>query len=548
MSSALPVHATAALAPVAFLLYAARHAPGEESAVLQAQGLVKRFGAFEVLRRASLQVGRGEKVGLIGRNGSGKSTLLRLLAGVEQADAGHVTRTPSDLVVATLPQAATFEPGTTVTDALRPDPTGDLPPEWERDRVLAGLGLAHLGVDQLARTLSGGEKTRLMLARVLLSDADLLLLDEPTNHLDLEMLAWLERFVRTSRRPFLLVSHDRRFLDRTVDRLYELDSGRLVPYAGGYSAYAEQKELALRRHETLYREQQREISALQEFIRRQLSRSASIQQGPKRGRDHYGRISEKVGRQAKAAQSRLDRIERLDRPRAAAAIQAGFSPRERSGQWVIEARGIAARFDQRPLFEGFDLDVLYGERWGIIGPNGSGKTTLLRHLLGLAAPAAGHITPGASLRTVYLAQEGENLDRERTVLEELQAGSALTHTEARTLLACVLFRQDDVFKRVGSISAGERVRLALAKAMVSGANLMVLDEPTNHLDIAARERMEEALAAYEGTLLVVSHDRHLLDRLVDRLVLLGDGKAERFLGGYSEWEGTADRKGKTPTV
>jgi ATP-binding cassette, subfamily F, member 3 len=182
--------------------------------------------------------------------------------------------------------------------------------------------------------------------------------------------------------------------------------------------------------------------------------------------------------------------------------------------------------------------VIYGERWGIIGPNGSGKTTLLRLLLGLQEPTTGQVTPGASLRPVYLAQESENLDPGRTVLDELLEAGRLSHTEARTLLACVLFQRDEVFKRVGSLSAGERVRLALAKALVSGANLMVLDEPTNHLDIAARERMEDALAAYEGTLLVVSHDRYLLDRLVDRLVVLGPGYARRFLGPYSEWVGT----------
>jgi len=513
--------------------------------VLQAHGVVKGFGAFEILRGASLQLYRGEKVGLIGRNGTGKSTLLRILAGHECADAGQVTRTPADLIVATLPQIAAFPAGVTVTEALREPAMAEPAPPWERDRVLAGLGLAHLALDQPAATLSGGEKTRLLLARVLLGDADLLLLDEPTNHLDLAMLDWLERFARASRKMFLIVSHDRRFLDRTVDRLYELEGGRLIPYSGAYSFYAEQKRLALQRQETLYREQQREITVLREFVQRQLSLAAGIQKGPKRGRDHFGRVAEKVARQAKAARSRLDRIERIDKPRADAAIQAGFAPRHRSGEWVIEARGLGVRFGERVLFDGLDLDVLYGERWGIIGPNGSGKTTLLRLLLGLEEPTAGAVTPGASLRPVYLAQEGEDLDASHTVLDELLEAGRLSRTEARTLLACFLFHRDDVFKRVGALSAGERVRLALAKAMLSGANLMVLDEPTNHLDIATRERMEDALAASEGTLLVVSHDRHLLDRLVDRLVVLGDGPPRRFLGRYSEWAGPAARGGET---
>jgi ATP-binding cassette subfamily F protein 3 len=503
--------------------------------VLQAHGVTKAYGAFDVLCGASLQVYPGEKVGLIGRNGTGKSTLLRMLAGQERPDGGSVTRRPSDLVVATLPQTAEFGTDVRVEEALE-DPSGGEPPLWERDRVLAGLGLAHVALDQPAATLSGGEKTRLLLARVLLSDADLLLLDEPTNHLDVDMLAWLERFVRASRKAFLVISHDRRFLDERLARLYELEDGRLTPYTGGYSAYAEQKRLALQRQETLYREQQRQITVLKEFIQRQLSLAGSIQEGPKRGRDHWGRISKKVAQQARAAQSRLDRIERIDKRREAAAIQASFAPERRSGEWVIAARDLGVRFGERTLFDGFDLDVIYGDRWGIVGPNGSGKTTLLRVLLGLQEPTEGRVTPGASLRPVYLAQETENLDPGHTVLDELLEARHLSHTEARTLLACFLFRQDEVFKRVGRLSAGERVRLALAKAMVSGANLMVLDEPTNHLDIATRERMEEALAAYEGTLLVVSHDRYLLEQLVDRLVILGSGPPQRFLGRYSEWE------------
>jgi ATP-binding cassette, subfamily F, member 3 len=521
---------------VAFLVYEVRRQPGRERKVLQAHEIRREHGAFEVLRGASMQLYRGEKVGLIGRNGTGKSTLLRILAGQERPDGGQVTRTPSDLLVADLPQTAEFMAGLSVAEALVDAATGEPAPVWERERVLAGLSLAHVAMDQPAATLSGGEKTRLMLARVLLSDADVILLDEPTNHLDVEMLEWLERFVRASRKTFLLVSHDRRFLDRTVDRLYELEAGRLTPYAGGYSFFAEQKRLALQRQASLYEEQQRQIRVLQEFIRRQIGMAAGIQEGPKRGRDHYGRVSKKVARQARAAQSRLERLERVDAPRAAAGIQAGFAPERRSGEWVIEARGVGARFGQRSLFRDLDLDVVYGERWGIVGPNGSGKTTLLRMLLGLAEPTEGRVAHGASLRPVYLAQESENLNRENTVLDELLEARRLSHTEARTLLACVLFRQDEVFKRVGALSAGEQVRLALAKAMVSGANLMVLDEPTNHLDIAARERMEEALAAYSGTLLVVSHDRYLLDRLVDRLLVLGGNEPRRFLGRYSEWE------------
>jgi ATPase subunit of ABC transporter with duplicated ATPase domains len=509
--------------------------------MLQAHQIYRAFGIQEVLRGASLQLARGEKVGLIGRNGSGKSTLLAILAGRDRPDRGRVVHTHAGLIVADLPQVPDYAPESAVGDVLTDPTTGEPAPEWEARRVLAGLGLAHLGLDRPVGTLSGGEGRRLMFARLLLSRADLCLLDEPTNYLDLPMLRWLEQYLARSPKAYCVVSHDRRFLDRTVTRVLELEEGVLREYAGNYAFYAEEKRRELQQQEALFRRQQEEIGALKEFIRRQLGRAAAVQGGPKRGRDFYGRVSEKMARRARAAQRKLDRIERLEQPREADRISTRFDGARGSRQ-LVEARGLGMRFGDRWLFRDLDFDLVYGERWGVIGPNGAGKTTLLRLLLGQETPTEGWARHAESGQPVYLPQHGEDLDRGQTVLEAFLDGAGalpaggLSETEARTLLACCLFRGEDVRKRVGSLSAGERMRLALARASVSRAPLLVLDEPTSHLDIAARERIEIALAAYEGSLLIVSHDRYLLDRLVDRLLILGAEHPRQYLGRYSEWE------------
>lgn len=502
--------------------------------MLQAHQIHHAFGAQELLRGVSFQLSRGDKTGLIGRNGCGKSTLLRILAGHLEPDRGQVVATQPGLVVAALPQMPEHAPGARLRDFLYGD--GDEgPPEWKARRVLAGLGLAHLTDDRTVATLSGGETTRLMLARLLLSQADLYLLDEPTNYLDVERLGWLERFVAESRQAFLIVSHDRRFLDRTVHRILELEEGCLRNYTGNYTAYMAEKQRERQRQEADYRRQQEEIASLQEFIRRQLGMAASVQGGPKRGRDFYGRVSEKLARRAKSAQRKLEKMEHLAKPRTPQSLLARFENR-RAGRQILEARRLGLNYGDRWLFRDLDFDLTEGERWGVIGPNGAGKTSLLRVLLGETDPTEGHVRRGEAVPLVYLPQYGDELPPEETVLDSLLAVCPLTQTEARSVLACYLFRGDTVHKRVGALSAGERVRLALARASLVGASLLVLDEPTSHLDIAARERVEIALEAYEGALLIVSHDRYLLDRLVDRLVVLGASEPRRFLGRFHEWE------------
>jgi ATP-binding cassette subfamily F protein 3 len=365
-----------------------------------------------------------------------------------------------------------------------------------------------------------------MLARVLLGRHDLLLLDEPTSHLDLPMIEWLESYLQRFPGAVLVASHDRRFLDNVAGAILELDGGRLTRFAGGYTAYAGAKQMQLMQQHDAYVLQQRQIRALQEFARRQLGWAAQTQAGPKRGRDQRGRISEKMAKRAHAAERRIEQIEKVEKVRDTHHLSARLASQSRGGQRVFEVRGLTRSYGDRTLFENVDLDIEYGERIAIAGPNGAGKTTLLRLLLGDEAPSAGTVLSGAGLTPFWMQQEHASLDPALTVYQTIEAVGGLTQTEARTLLACFLFRDDEVFKRVGDLSGGERARLAVAGAVVSGANLLALDEPTNHLDIDTRERLEDALAGYDGTLLIVSHDRWLLDRLTTRRLILENGHVD----------------------
>ncbi|HLK59556.1 MAG TPA: ABC-F family ATP-binding cassette domain-containing protein, partial [Chthonomonadaceae bacterium] len=418
--------------------------------------------------------------------------------------------------------------------------------------ALGGLGFQAQQFAQAVGTLSGGEKTRLNLARLLVGEHDLLLLDEPTNHLDIAMLAWLEAFLQAYKGTYLVISHDRRFLDHTVQRILELEEGRLTEYAGNYTAYANAKQRAIEKRAQDYMLQQRQISALREFATQQRGWAEKTQAGPKDGRDRRGRIAEKMAKRAQAAERRIEQLlnpqgiedvpragGRIEQARSVAHVTAAFAPERRSGKIVFEARGVAKSYGSRTLFQDLDLYVTYGERIGILGPNGAGKTTLARVLLGQEPPSAGTVRVGFGVTPLFLTQEQEHLDPAKTVLESVEAGGSLSHTEVRTLLACFLFREAEVFKRVRDLSAGERVRLAVAGAVVSGANLLVLDEPTNHLDIDTRERLEDALSAYTGTLLVISHDRYLLDRLTERSLVVDAGRVVDYPGNYSAWAETA---------
>ena len=539
------------------------------------------FSGRRVLDAASLSLHEGETVGLIGANGSGKTTLLRIIAGAAQPDSGRVDRRKG-LRIGFMEQEPDLRPEMSLHDAAlgafaelleterrmrelereiadspppadssspagvaelrragsQADPRHDLlrqlgalqarfehaggyEHESRTEAALMGLGFTR---DEFARpvsVLSGGERTRLALARLLLREADLLLLDEPTNHLDLAGIEWLETYLQKKfRGAALIVSHDRLFLDRTVKKILDLDAGRVTEYPGNYTQYAGQKELHRLEQTRKYQEQRAFIEKEEDFIRRY--------HAAQRGREARGR------------QKRLDRVERIAAPAHHRKIAVRFQPRRESGETCVRVEALSKRFGERALFRGLDLEVARGERVAIIGPNGSGKTTLLRILLGEAEPDGGTLYVGHKVHFGYLPQEPTGLNSEQTVLEAVWARDRKQDEVAvRSLLGRFLFSGDDaVGKRLCDLSGGERTRVALACLMVDRPNALVLDEPTNHLDIASREALEAALETYGGTLIMVSHDRYFINRLAQKLLVLdGAGGAPKLvLGNYETYE------------
>jgi ATPase subunit of ABC transporter with duplicated ATPase domains len=470
--------------------------------VLQMFELTKEYDGHAVLTGSSGYLTAGDRVGLVGANGCGKTTLLQILSG-----------------------------------ELRPD-GGSL--RW----LVPGLTRAY--VRQEGRTgpeegpMSGGEKTRAALTRALAANPGVLLLDEPTNHLDADGLVWLESQLKTFRGAVLVVSHDRYFLDAVATRILELDGGKLKEYPGNYSAYARQKQLELETAREEYRQYAREKAHLEEAIRRQIQWASVAQNQKLPGELKLKKAENKAKgkahmQTAKAMQGRLERM-RVDKPRDAARINLRMDEGSGLGRNLILAENLGFTYDgRRWLFRGAGFYVQRGDKVAIVGPNGAGKSTLLKLLLGQMAPTEGriHLAP---MKVAYLAQEMETLNPANTVLEEATGGnSAADQAYARSLLGCLLFSGEDVLKRVAVLSGGEKVRLALAKILLSSPDLLVLDEPTNGLDLPSRERVEEALENYPGTLVLVSHDRYLLRRVANRVIAVGGGRIDVFGGGYQEW-------------
>ncbi|HUF05304.1 MAG TPA: ABC-F family ATP-binding cassette domain-containing protein [Aridibacter sp.] len=515
----------------------------------------KSFGGHEILKDVSFQVNPGEKVGLVGRNGAGKTTLFRIIRGEESADSGSVEKLRG-LKIGMLDQHVDFEGHDSVhTAALsafkklhdieaemrrlersmaeRADEDilsryADLQSEFERnggfdytaraEAILLGLGFERESWNDDTAHLSGGQKNRLGMVRLLLSDSDVLLLDEPTNHLDVGALEWLEDFLRQSDLAFVVISHDRYFLDRTCTRIIELDNGRAYSYEGNYSSYLQQAELRREQHQREYENQQAVISKTEAFIRKNLAGQKT--------------------KQAKSRRNMLERLERIDSPAKEAG---GGSFRldhvERTGTHVLTTDDLVVGFGETILADDIDMVLLRGERLGIIGGNGTGKTTLLRTLLGKIRPVAGKFSWGTKTRLGYYSQQLEELEYSNEVIGEFRRVAPMAENgEIRSFLARFLFFGDDVFKRVRDLSGGEKSRLSLAKLIYSGANVLLLDEPTNHLDIPSREALESALLEFPGTIVVVSHDRFFLDRITGRtLDLRGPAGTELFNGNYSDY-------------
>jgi len=547
--------------------------------VLRVSALGISYGADPVLRDVSFVLNTGERAGLVGPNGSGKSTLLRVIAGELRPDRGSVWIDPADRV-AYLPQYPQDELQLSIRESLlRGGGVGELQrrlAEMERampsaqgdaldallaeyaasretfeqrggyelegrlEQVVSGLALDAVDLDLPVGALSGGAKTKLSLARLLLSGASILLLDEPTNYLDLSALLWLERFVREGDRSYLIVSHDRRFLDRTVGSILELTVAEhpLRVWPGNYSLYAEGRLREEQKRLAAYRDQQERIAKIEEDIRRTKEQARDTETAT--NNDVLRRYAKKVAKKAKAREHRLEReldentIEKPTRGWGLHLVDLGRDPID-DQRLALEVTNLHAGYDHHQVLRGVDLLIRGRDRVALMGENGSGKSTLLRCLTGHMA-FEGSVRMGPSVRAGLLSQESEELPLDRSVLEVFRSRTEMYEDQARTYLHKFLFTGHEVFQPIGTLSFGQRSKLALAMLILSDANLLLLDEPTSHLDLPALEAIEDALAQYQGPLLLISHDRYFVERVgITRVEVLADGRLHT-VEGMEEYE------------
>ena len=528
--------------------------------LLSLSNVEKHFGQRVLFEDLSFQIDRGERVGLIGDNGTGKTTLLRIITGEVRPENGAVAVAKSARL-GYLEQDPAFDPANTVMDEAElafaelhalshrlrelehdmAEQTGEALEKtlrqyqsaqhefdlaggyaWRHklEATLHGIGLEDESWGQNVETLSGGQRSRLALAKLLISRPDVLLLDEPTNHLDLTAIEWLEKYLLDFDGAVLLISHDRFLLDRLTTRIVWLTRRQLSNYPGNYSAFVKQREVQELSQQRAFAQQQADIEKQSEYVRR-------FKAGQR-------------ARQAKGREKRLNRLLTSDRMieqvTQSRKIKLSMSTDRHAGDQVLRVRGLTKSFPGKTLWSDVTLDVARGERVGVIGPNGSGKTTLLRVLVGEDDADAGDVRWGANLNIGYYDQRLDDFDPENTVLEEARGDRGdLKDQVLRDTLASLLFRGDDVYKPMSLLSGGERARVALAQLLLDKPNVLMLDEPTNHLDIASREGLEGALRAFDGTILCVSHDRYFLDKTVGRLLVLQPPTVVQFGGSYSAW-------------
>ena len=525
--------------------------------ILACQNIEKSFGGVTLIQNASFHIEDHEKAAMVGINGAGKTTLLRIIMQELPADKGEVILAKGKRI-GYLAQHQDLDTDLTIYDSLLQvkqhildmelqmreiekqmkyakadelerlmDTYSRLTHNFELENgyaykseligVLKGLGFAESDFSKLVSTLSGGQKTRVALGRLLLSKPDIVLLDEPTNHLDMDSISWLETYLLNYAGAVLIVSHDRYFLDKIVSKVIEIDNGKVSSFSGNYSAYSEKKAMLRKEAYQAYMNQQQEIKHQEEVITKlkQFNREKSI-------------------RRAESREKMLDKMEVLEKPSELnASMKIRLEPKITSGNDVLDVKELSKSFPNLPLFSDLSFSVKRGERVAIIGNNGTGKTTILKILNGVIPADSGTFTLGSKVHIGYYDQEHHVLHMEKTIFEEISDDyPKLTNTEIRNLLAAFLFTGDDVFKQISSLSGGERGRVSLAKLMLSEANFLILDEPTNHLDIVSKEILEEALNNYTGTVLYVSHDRYFINKTATRILDLTNHNLVNYIGNY----------------
>jgi ATP-binding cassette subfamily F protein 3 len=531
--------------------------------LLQLNGISKNYGVDAVLSHIDLQVNEKERIGLVGINGAGKSTLLKIIAGEIPQDEGQIIKAKETQIGYLAQNSGLTTDKTiwaemlTVFSSLRimeqdlrqmeqqmasPDLLNDEKKyhemmekysllshtfgqrggyEYEAKirSVLHGLGFGEMSSDTVIGTLSGGQKTRLALAKLLLMEPQLLMLDEPTNYLDIPTLSWLESYLQHYSGAVLVVSHDRYFLDKLVHAIYEIDRTKAKRYTGNYSRFIELKAEEYEIQMKHYEKQQGEIARTEDFVRRNLARASTT-------------------KRAQSRRKTLERMDRLDKPLGdLKKAHFSFEIERQSGKDVLFAKELSAGYPpEEPLFRHVDFAIKRGERVALIGPNGVGKSTLLKVLTGQLKPISGELSWGAHVKLGYYDQEQQGLDMNKTVLDEVwDAYPHLEEVRIRTVLGNFLFSGEDVTKRIRSLSGGEKARVSLAKLMLLNANMLIMDEPTNHLDIYSKETLEGALDDFDGTILFISHDRYFLNRMSDRIMELTPNRVEQMLGNYDDY-------------
>ncbi|MFQ7574010.1 MAG: ribosomal protection-like ABC-F family protein [Lachnospira sp.] len=525
--------------------------------ILSCSHISKAFGTNQIIQDCTFNIEDHEKAAVIGINGAGKSTLLKIIVGELSADEGHVTlskdktlgylsqhqnltsdNTIFDEVMSTKQEIIDMEARIRALEISMKDKTGSdlenlleqytrLNHEFELQNgyayrsevigILKGLGFNEEDFSLKTNTLSGGQKTRIALGKLLISKPDIILLDEPTNHLDMESIAWLENYLSSYKGSVIIVAHDRYFLDKIVSKIIEIDNGNVSVFSGNYTDYAAKKAILRNMQLKEYLNQQREIKHHEEVITKlkQFNREKSI-------------------KRAESREKMLNKIERVDKPvELNDKMNITLEPDIVSGNDVLNVNNLSKSFDNNCLFENMDFEIKRGERVALIGNNGTGKTTILKLINGITAPDAGTITLGTNVNIGYYDQEHNILNPDNTLFDELQnAYPDLNNTRIRNTLAAFLFTGDDVFKLIRDLSGGERGRVSLAKLMLSNANFLILDEPTNHLDIVSKEILENALNSYTGTILYVSHDRYFINTTATRILELNNKKIINYIGNY----------------